>query len=175
MSNFLKFMMKTIFLSSFIFLNLSIYGQEQKSQFWSHVGIGGGLGLSFGEGFFSGTVAPSAIYDFNEQFSFGLGLSGTYNTEKDIYSSTILGGSVLGLYNVIPQLQLSAELEQLHVSRNYEDQIPLYDEDYWIPALFLGAGFRQNNFTIGLKFDVLYNSTRSIYASPIIPFMRVYF
>jgi len=166
---------KSIGIILFLIFNLNVYAQDQKSQFWSHVRIGGGLGLSFGEGFFSGTLAPSAVYDFNDKLSLGVGLNITYNTEKYFYKSTILGGSILGLYNVIPQLQLSVEMEQLHVSRNYEDQILLYDENYWIPALFLGAGYRQNNFTIGMKIDVLYNSSRSIYASPYIPFVRVYF
>ena len=57
--------------------------QEQKSPFWSHVRLGGGIGLSFGSEFFSGTLAPSAIYDFNDKFSMGLGLSGTYNTSTN--------------------------------------------------------------------------------------------
>jgi len=47
--------------------------QEQKNEFWSHVQFGGGIGLSFGNEFFSGTVAPSVIYEFNEQFALGLG------------------------------------------------------------------------------------------------------
>ena len=148
--------------------------QDQKSQFWSHVRIGGGIGLSFGDGFFSGTLAPSAIYDFNDKFSLGVGLNGTYNKEKNFYESTIVGGSILGLYNVIPQVQISTEFEQLHVSRSYDNSLFLNDT-YWQPALFLGAGFRQNNFTIGLRYDVLYDTAKSVYASAYVPFVRVYF
>lgn len=161
----------------FIFLLLfsfTIHAQEQKSSFMSKVRIGGGIGLSFGNGFFSGTLAPSAIYDFNRKFSMGVGLNGTYNKLKNSYKSTIIGGSVLGFYNVIPQLQISTEFEQLHVSRSYDLSSRL-DDDYWYPALFVGAGFRQNNFTVGLRYDVLYDSAKSVYASGFAPFVRVYF
>lgn len=153
----------------------NLKAQEQKSQFWSQVRVGGGIGLSFGNGFFSGTLAPSAIYNFNEQFAMGVGLNGTYNKRKDLYSSTILGGSILSFYNPIPYVQISAEFEELHVSRNYDSLQRLSDDNYWYPALFLGAGFRQNNFTIGLRYDVLYNSSKSVYASAYVPFVRVYF
>tara|TARA_R110000772_G_scaffold255986_1_gene372367 strand:- start:110 stop:640 length:531 start_codon:yes stop_codon:yes gene_type:complete len=149
--------------------------QEQKSPFWSHVRVGGGIGLSFGSGFFSGTLAPSAVYDFNEKFAMGLGLTGTYNTSKDFYKSSIIGGSILGLYNVIPQLQLSAEFEEVYVNRKYDSSVALEDESYGNPALFLGAGFRQNNLTFGMRYDVLYDEYKSVYASPFVPFVRIYF
>jgi hypothetical protein len=168
----LRFFLVFIFLLLF---SLNIHAQEQKSSFMSKVRIGGGIGLSFGDGFFSGTLAPSAVYDFNNKFSMGVGINGTYNKRKNIYESTIFGGSILGLYNVIPQLQVSTEFEQLHVSRSYDNSLLLLDDDYWYPALFLGAGFRQNNFTIGLRYDVLYDSAKSVYASAYVPFVRVYF
>jgi hypothetical protein len=159
----------------FLIFKIDAAAQDQKSPFWSHVRIGGGIGLSFGSGFFSGTLAPSAIYDFNEQFSMGLGLNGTYNTSKNIYKSTIIGGSILGLYNVIPQLQISAEFEELYITRKYDDSLPDSDESYGNPALFFGAGFRQQNITFGMRYDVLYDEYKSIYASAFIPFVRVYF
>jgi hypothetical protein len=149
--------------------------QGQEPSFWSHVRIGGGIGLSFGSGFFSGTLAPSAIYDFNEQFSMGLGLTGTYNTSKDFYKSSIIGGSILGLYNVIPQLQISAEFEEVYVNRKYDNSQIYPDESYSNPALFFGAGFRQNNLTFGMRYDVLYDEYKSVYASPFVPFVRIYF
>lgn len=145
------------------------------SEFWQHVHFGGGIGLSFGNGFFSGTLAPSAIYEFNPQVALGVGLNGTYNSLKNNYTSTIVGGSVLGLWNVIPQLQLSAEFEQLFVSRKYEDYLSIDNEDYWYPALFVGAGFRNGYVTFGIRYDVLYNNRKSIYADAWMPFVRIYF
>ena len=158
-----------------MFFRIDVSAQDQKSSFWSHVRIGGGIGLSFGNGFFSGTLAPSAIYDFNDKFAMGVGLNGTYNTSKDFYRSSIIGGSILGLYNVIPQLQISAEFEELYVTRIYDSSLALNDDRYSTPALFFGAGFRQRNLTFGMRYDVLYNKGESIYASAFMPFVRVYF
>ena len=55
-------------LCSFIFgmSYAQINSQPQKSEFWEHVRFGGGIGLSFGNNIFSGTIAPSALYDVNE-------------------------------------------------------------------------------------------------------------
>ena len=152
------------------------YSQEKQNEFWQHLRFGGGIGLSFGDGFFSGTLAPSAIYEFNEQFAAGVALTGTYASLKDNNSATILGGSLLALYNVIPQIQLSAEFEELNVNRKYSFSENLsITENYWYPALFLGAGFRAKNFTIGIRYDVLYDADESIYANAFAPFVRVYF
>ncbi len=158
-----------------VLLYLGANAQEQKSELWSNVRVGGGIGLSFGDGFFGGTLAPSVVYDFDEKLSLGVGLTGTYNKQKNFYKSTIVGGSVLGLYNIIPQLQVSAEFEELHVTRKYDNQFSNIDNNYWFPALFVGAGFRQQNFTIGIRYDVLYDNAKSIYASAYVPFVRVYF
>ena len=158
-----------------LIFKIDAVAQDYKPSFWSHVRIGGGIGLSFGSGFFSGILAPSALYDFNEKFSLGLGLTGTYNTSKDFYKSSIIGGSILGLYNVIPQLQISAEFEELYVNREYDNSLLNPDESYSTPALFFGLGFRQKNITFGMRYDVLYDNYKSVYASAFVPFMRIYF
>ena len=146
----------------------------QTNNFWNNVRYGGGLGVSTGTGFFSATIAPSAIYDFNPQFSLGVGLNGTYNRSKDFFKSTIVGGSVIGLFNPIEALQLSAEFEELNVSRNF-DSTDFQDENYWYPALFMGIGYRSQNVTFGIRYDVLYDENRSIYIDPWAPFVRFYF
>ena len=156
-------------------LNAQNNSQTQESNFWNHVRFGGGIGLSFGNGFFSGTVAPSAIYDVNETVSFGLGLNATFNNRKDYYKSTVLGGSVLALVNPIREIQISAEFEELHVSRKWDEFYDRGDEKYWYPALFLGAGYRSGNITFGVRYDVLYDRQKSIYSDPWMPFVRFYF
>ena len=159
-----------------LFLCFMGFSQENNgSNFWKNVRFGGGIGLSFGDGFFSGTLAPSAIYQVNKTVSVGLGLNGTYNKQKNLYSSTILGGSVISLFNVIEAVQLSAEFEALNVNRKYEAALGFQDENYIYPALFLGAGYRTGNITMGLRYDVLYDKNKSIYASAYLPFVRVYF
>ena len=160
-------------------VSLNSYAQLQTSQtspdFWNHVRFGGGIGLSFVDNFFSGTIAPSAIYEFNPIFALGVGLSGTYNTQKNAYKSTVLGGSLIGLFNPIPEIQLSAEFEELNVSRNWDDRLEIANENYWYPALFVGAGFRSHNVAVGIRYDVLYDKYKSIYADAWAPFVRVYF
>ncbi|MBU3822193.1 alpha-ketoglutarate decarboxylase [Flavobacteriaceae bacterium XHP0103] len=163
-----------IFLLFFGFHNL-ILSQQKPNDFWSHVRFGGGIGLSFGDGFFSGTLAPSAIYQFNSAVALGVGLNGTINNRKDFYKSTIIGGSLIGLFNVIPQIQLSAEFEELNVNRKFDDRLNLQDDNYWYPALFMGAGYRSGNVAFGIRYDVLYDKDRSIYADPWAPFIRFYF
>lgn len=158
-----------------LFSITSCFGQNNTNEFWQHVRFGGGIGLSFGDGFFSGTLAPSAIYQFNDQFAAGVALNGTYASLKNNYSATILGGSVLALYNVIPEIQLSAEFEELNVNRNYKFDAEEFTENFWYPALFVGVGFHSNNFTIGIRYDVLYDDEKSIYADAFAPFVRVYF
>ncbi len=170
----------TLFIFVFIiFFNFNCQAQENpqnpKSEFWSHVMFGGGVGLSFGDGFFSGTLAPSAIYRFDEKLGVGAGLNMSYSSEKHFYESYILGTSIIGLYNVIPQLQLSAEFEQLYVNRDFDDQTIYLDESYWYPGLYLGAGFNAGNVTMGIRFDVLYDSYKSIYGNAYNPFVRFYF
>lgn len=143
--------------------------------FWQNVRYGGGIGLSFGDGFFSGTLAPSAIYEFNQYFAMGLGLNGTYNSLKNRYNSTIFGGSILTMVSPIREIQFSAEFEQLKVSRNWDGNLGIADENYWYPALFIGAGYRAQNVTIGFRYDILYDANSSIYANAWAPFVRVFF
>lgn len=170
--------LKTIVLSVFClaFVNVIIAQDDtkQKSDFWEKVQFGGGIGLSTGNNIFSATLAPSAIYNFNPQFSLGVGLSGTYLSRKNAFKSTILGGSIISLFNPIQEIQLSGEFEQNHVSRNFDNSL-IQDDNYWIPALFVGAGYRTRNVTVGLRYDLLYDDTKSIYANPWAPFVRVYF
>lgn len=144
------------------------------SDFWQHVRFGGGLGLSFANGIFSATVAPSAIYDFNTQFSAGVSLNYTYFKDDDFFKSTIVGGSFIGLFNPLPEIQLSSEFEYLHVSRDFEDPI-FVDDDYWQPAVFFGVGYTTNNITVGIRYNVLHDDDKSIYADALVPFFRVYF
>jgi len=180
MSFSLQILKKQFLLSLlFCFCSTVIFSQnnnlDSKKDFWKHVRFGGGLGLSFGDGFFSGTIAPSAIYEFNDEFALGVGLNGTYNSQENAYKSTIFGGSIIGLFSPIEELQLSAEFEELNVNRKWEDNLGIEDQNYWYPALFIGAGYRTRNVTLGIRYDVLYDKDKSVYADAWAPFVRVYF
>lgn len=166
--------------SFFILLMLSGFGalraQElmPEERFIDHLRFGGSLGLGFSDGFFNASLAPKAVYDFNRYTSLGVGLLGSY-TDADIYTSFNYGGSVLGLLRPVRFLQLSAEFEQLHVSRDWELDGANLEQSYWYPALFLGAGYTTGAMTIGIRYDVLYDDRKSIYGNALMPFVSVYF
>lgn len=165
----------TALLFTFFAFSLKGYAQENQNDFWKNVRYGGGLGLNFGNGFFGATIAPSAIYQFNNQVALGVGLNATFNNQKDVFKTTVLGGSLFGLYNVIPEIQLSGEFEQLNVSRRYDIKVNVEDENYWSPALFLGAGYRSGNVIVGVRYNVLHDNEKSIYIDPWVPFVRFFF
>ncbi len=170
------------------FLAISQDAQSQgdgksSSDFWKNVQFGGGLGASFGNGYTDVMLAPGAIYNFNDYLAVGVGLQGSYvkvrgnfSDNLNNYESWIYGGSIVGLVNPIEQIQLSAELEQVRVNTtfNYADATTLQD-DFWNTALFLGVGYRAQNVTLGIRYNVLFDRNKSVYAEPFMPFVRVYF
>lgn len=156
----------------FFALSLSCWSQGPGNQgsFASRLRYGGGLGLAFGREAVQIGIAPSAIYQANEYVAFGLGLNYTYSKFFDT-RLTAYGGSVIGLVNPIPALQVSGEFEQLRVKRDFG----FTTETYWLPALYFGLGYTSGPVTFGVRFDVLHDSDRSLYADPWVPFVRVFF
>lgn len=149
---------------------------KTKSAFWQKVQIGGGLGLGFGSGFTNIAVAPSAIYNVNQYVSVGAGLQYSYLKQRDYYNSHLYGASVIGLFNPIEQVQLSVELEQLRA--NVKTDGTFYtgvSDNFWNTGLFLGAGYRMDNVTIGARYNVLFQEDKGVYGDALMPFVRVYF
>lgn len=157
----------------------SVTAQTQtasNNNFWKNVRFGGGVGINFGDGFFSGAVAPTGIYDVNPYVSAGVGLNLMYSSQRDVVKSTVLGASVIGLFNPFRELQLSTEFEQLYVNRDFNEQfVSNPDNSYWYPALWLGAGYRAGNMTFGIRYDVLYDEAKSIQQQAWMPFIRFWF
>jgi len=155
---------------------------KNPSEFWRHVQVGGGLGLGFGNGYTDIAVAPSAIYNFNQYVAAGVGLTGNYvrfrdySSSIDEYRSWIYGGSLIGLFMPIEQVQLSVELEQLRVNSTIEHfEDGTIHNDFWNTGLFVGAGYRTQNVTIGIRYNLLYDPDKTVYADSWMPFVRVYF
>lgn len=145
-----------------------------KNEFWSKVRFGGGIGLNFSNGYTNISLAPSGIYQFNEKIAVGIGLNLNYSSRKDEFDATVLGGSLISLFNPIKELQLSVEFEQNNI--NYKDKLFNTNSNYWSPALYLGAGYSIGNFgALGLRYDVLYNDDKSVYGTAFLPFVRVFF
>ena len=178
MSLFPAKMKKLLLLAVFLYSSHS-YIVAQNTEvperaFLSDVRFGGSLGLNFTNGYFSGFVAPKAIYDFNRFTSAGVGLAGSYNNTSR-YSSYTAGASVLGLLRPFNPLQLSAEFEEHYVSRDLKLDGANISDSYWYPALFLGLGYTTGPVTVGVRYDVLYDSEKSIYASAFMPFVSIFF
>jgi hypothetical protein len=164
----------TVLFSGVLFSqNQSITPNEQ-NEFWEKVQFGGGIGLNFGSGYTEISVAPSAIYNFNQYVAFGLGAQYSYQKQKNYYASHLYGGSIIGLFNPIKEIQLSAELEQLRVNVDL-DGSNSNSQDYWNTGLFLGAGYRTGNVTLGVRYNVLFNENDNVYGDAFMPFVRVYF
>ena len=106
-----------ILFSTNLFSQSQAIASKTKSEFWKNVQFGGGFGLNIGSGFTDITLAPGGIYNFNQSFSAGIGLQGSYVSSKNNYSSAIYGVNLISLINPIDDFQISVELEQLRVNR----------------------------------------------------------
>ena len=171
-----------------IFSNSAVVFSQQdnipktKSLFWKNVQFGGGVGLAVGNGFTNISLSPTGYYNFDKTFSVGVGVTGSYVAQEQNpsnfnsigYKSTIFGGSLIGLVHPIEEIQLSAEIEQLKVNRNFDGDF-LYDDTFCNTALFIGAGYRAQNITIGVKYNVLFKENNHVYPQSWFPFVRVMF
>ncbi len=178
---------KSVFLFVFTFYTLASAAQDKPSDggdFWSHVRFGGGFGASFGSEYTNVSLAPGALYQFNEYFGLGVGLQGSFvkvdgdytDTDANNYKSWIYGGSLIGVFNPIEGVQISAELEQVRVNSTLTFPFtPDVKDNFWNTALFVGAGYNVGSVTIGLRYNVLFDREKSVYSDPLMPFVRVYF
>lgn len=145
---------------------------------WS---FGGNIGLSFWNNGTDILIAPKAYYNVSPQFLAGFGLTYIYSSQEDDfakYSQNSFGPSVMGAFRPVPFLQISAEYEGLQT--NGDSTIKFGDRDknsysYWNNALYLGASFVSRNVSFGVRYDVLYDSTRSVYSSAWSPVIGFYF
>ncbi len=171
------------FLGLLLFLGLpsAVWAQEKKlpkaktDAFWDHVQFGGGFGISTSRDYTDITIAPSAIYNFDDYFALGLGLQYSHLKQRNFYNSNIVGGSIIGLFNPIEEIQLSLEVEEMHVNNTYTDVYNNIKKSFWNTGLYIGGGYRADNVTIGARFNVLFDKNKDIYGSAFMPFIRVYF
>lgn len=149
---------------------------NSSSYFWENVEFGGAFGLNIGSDYTNVVIAPSAIYPINDYFAAGVGLQGSFVSSKDEYTSAIYGGSLIGIFNPIEAIQISLELEQLRVNRSIvTDGGDNIKDNFWNTGLLLGAGYRVDKVTIGLRFNLLYKQTDYVYNTAMTPFIRIYF
>lgn len=159
-----------------LFFTHSVETEAQDNRnFWERTRFGGSLAVAFGSGYTDVTVAPGFLYEVNEFVGFGAGVQGTYVQQRNYFSAIMYGGSVIAVVNPLPQIQLSAEVEQLRVNLDVDNNMGNYDRDFWNTALFLGAGYRANNVTIGLRYNILFDKNEMVYNDALMPFVRIYF
>lgn len=172
--------MKKLILSV-IFLSCSmatIFAQESNAQpnrFIDNVRFGGGLNIGLGNTYSTLAISPSAVYDFSNYFSAGLGFTYVYVKTKSVNNRTsnLFGGSALMLFRPIQNLQFSTEFERLKIN----DKI-IFDDaiSKWQNALYIGAEYVTGNIAMGLRYDVLFDKAENIiYSSALSPVFRVYF
>ena len=163
------------FVLLFIGLTSTSFCQNSKSSFGDHLKYGGSFNIGFSNNYTTIGISPSVIYAFDNGFATGVSLSYFHTKNKtfnNTFTSNVYGGSVIGLYNTLRFLQISAELEQLNI--NYTNTYLNYDS-HWNTALYLGLAYSTINVSIGLRYDVLYDKKKSIYGSSISPVIRIYF
>jgi hypothetical protein len=173
MKYFFKLSIGILFFA-FITTNAQNAMDSSSKSFANSLRFGGGVGLSFGNNFFSGSLSPFVLHEVNEFLQTGVGLNVSYS-KFDNSESFIYGGSVMAFANPLPEIQLSAEFEQLNVNRSLDTINGTIEQNYWYPALFLGAGYVNGNVTFGVRYDVLYDGNKSIYGEAFMPFVRFMF
>lgn len=146
---------------------------------WS---FGGNIGLSFWNGGTDILVAPKAYYNVSPKFLTGFGLTYIYSSAEDDfakYSQNSFGPSIMAAFRPIPYFQLSAEFEGLQTNGSTTIKYPgdrdKNDYSYWNNALYLGASFVSRNVSFGVRYDVLYDTSRSVYSSAWSPVIGFYF
>jgi long-subunit fatty acid transport protein len=178
--NTFKSLTKVLLFIAFFGIPTLVFSQQNqlpkpKSDFWNHVQFGGGFGLALGSDYTNITIAPSAIYNFDEKFALGTGLQYSYIDQENYYTSNVFGASLIGLFNPLPQIQLSLEVEEVNVNNTYKDYIGEYSDNFWYTGLYVGAGYRTNNVTIGFRYNLLFDRDIDLYGQAFMPFIRAYF
>ena len=153
----------------FILLSIPLITYSQKSDFWEQVQFGGGFTVGFGNQTTIG-ISPSAIYNFDNGFALGAGLNYLYSEIND-FSTSVYGASLISLYQTKIGVQLSGEFDYNFAKQ--QDQFNSVNSNF--PALHLGIAYNQGRFAVGIRYDVLYNERKSVFASPFSPIVRFYF
>lgn len=135
------------------------------------------FGMGFGFSFVGGTnisLSPNLMYRVSDKVSVGAGLQFNYLGIKNLQRSVTYGANVLAFYTPVNKLLTTLEFVQLKVNRKIlADNM---EDDFWDTALFVGAGYQITpKISAGAKYNVLYNEDKSIYSSPVVPFVNITF
>jgi hypothetical protein len=164
-----------LFVFCFSFSFSQTITKNKLNEFCKQVQFGGGLGFNFGNGYTAISLAPSVIYPINKYVSLGAGLLGSFSHSKNYYTMGVFGVSAISLFNPIEKVQLSLEVEQARVNTQIQMIPNPITKNYWNTALYVGAGYRNGNVTLGARYNLLFDKDKSIYSDALMPFARFYF
>ncbi len=174
----MRLFLSFILLLSVNFIDINAQNKQadstrSKSSFFEDLDFGGGIQLSFGNGYTAIGVSPSAVYGFSDQWASGVSVTYLYVNENLYnFDYNIYGASTLVLYNPIEELQLNTEFEMLNVHQKNGEQ----KNQYWVPAWYVGAGYAiSKRGTIGLRYDILFDKDKSVYRDALTPYVKFYF
>lgn len=168
-------------LISILFISTTLFSQttsiaviDSTSQKESRLKFACGFGLNF-VGATNISLSPNLIYKATDRISLGVGLQGSYAAIKGLQKTTTVGFNVISFYT--PSKKITTLLEFVQLNATTKTESPIEDKNtFWDTALFVGAGLNiTNKFTIGAKYNLLYNEDESVYTSPIIPFVNITF
>ena len=161
--------MKKIFFTLILITSLTSY--SQRGNFWDNVRYGGGFTLGFGNNQTTIGISPSAIYDFDNGFALGAGVGYLFSEIND-FSTSVYSTSIISLYQTEFDIQFSGEFDYYFAKQSTFNGGSINTN---FPALHLGIAYNQGRFAFGIRYDVLYDENKSVFASPISPVVRFYF
>lgn len=147
--------------------------QKTTQDYTKYWGFGGNIGLSFWNGGADILVGPKAYYHISPKFLTGFGVTYIYSEYKNnvySYHANSFGGSILLAVRPIPYIQISTEYEGLQT--NYSGY---YSDEYFVNALYLGLSYVSDPVSFGIRYDVLYDTNKSVYSSAWNPIVGFYF
>ena len=145
--------------------------KDGKSNPWQFYG---GFGLGWTNNEFYADIKPGILYRLAPKFRIGGNLQFTYLSRKSFGTTSryyIYGYDLLALFLPVSQMELSADYQHSFVSQNISGN----QLSRQVKAFFVGAAYRTRHVAIGMKYDLLYDENNSLYNSPFIPFVRIYF
>lgn len=153
-----------------LFFSLGLFAQSQKSK-WQ---LGGGIGMSAGNNSLAINVSPSLGYAVSNSLEVGVTGAYTYNSYRNSNYSVFSAG-LYSNYWITPDFFARGHYENFTGKQKTNNIKQNFNED----ALWLGAGYQRMmgnmTFQAGMTYNVLYKKDKSLFSSPIRPFVAVIF
>lgn len=122
--------------------------------------FGGGIGGGISGAYTNINISPIIAYRFTDKFIAGPRLIYNYNSVVNVSSWSNFGYGVLARYFVKTNIYAQAEYEEVYYGS-------FGDKRVRIPAFLVGAGYYNRPIALTATYDLLWNSNRTVYASPL--------